>query len=134
MIDAFTPAQKILNAYKRSLTQQRKSEYVAGVVKYTHAPDVLQLDFDAEPPQYHVLCAELRKLELRAIFLSYQRSRAHFHVVVKLTQKLPVLASFFVQLYLGSDRYRERAGFVRYVHCHDRTRFVQVLFEEKINL
>lgn len=129
-------AESTVNAqalsYLRRLLRER--EFHKGTVREKHAANKLLLDYDKTPPKFHELNCNLNHLGLRAYAAYYARSssRKHWHVVVLLHERLPVLATLFCQIYLGSDKERERNGFIRAYHYKRSDPLVQILFERKL--
>lgn len=123
-------AVKTLKRFMRLPGRHRTS----GEVKYGHRSNWLLLDWDDCPLTLGEITIRLLQLNLYPpAAISWQRSqkRSHWHGVIVLSRRLPLLAGLFSQLYLGSDPRRESQGFKR-VLAGDRGRFVQVLFERKI--
>jgi hypothetical protein len=113
----------------------RKREFHKGTVREKHENDKLLIDYDKAPQTFDFLNAALRRLGLTPISLYYARSSSgkHWHVVIRIREKLPILGTLFVQLYLRSDAERERNGFIRAYHYKRRDALVQILFERKLN-
>lgn len=108
----------------------------AGTIRETHRRDRLLLDFDKRPPSFVVLAAGLARLGLDPVACYYAQShtRGHWHVVVMLAEPLTDVGVIFAQLWLGSDRERERNNFLRIEHWGRRDPLAQVLFDRKVSL
>lgn len=106
----------------------------SGTLREEHAANKLLLDYDRRAPSFRLLMRELYLLELHPTALYYARSSSgkHWHVVIRLRERLPLFVTFFVQLYLGSDRDRERHNYVRAYKLGRTDSLVQILFEQKL--
>ena len=129
-------AEPTVNAQALSylLRLLREREFHRGTVREKHAANKLLLDYDKTPPKFHQLNRAIKHLGLTPCALYYARSSSskHWHVVVLLRETLPILATLFCQLYLGSDPERERNGFIRVYHYGRSDPLVQILFERKL--
>jgi hypothetical protein len=105
-----------------------------GTVREKHAADKLLIDCDQHAPNFAWLNGALHHLGLtpRALYYAPSSTAKHWHVVIYIRERLPILATLFVQLYLRSDRERERNGFIRAYHYGRRDSLVQILFEQKL--
>ncbi len=105
-----------------------------GTLREVHRADKLLLDFDGPPPPFPALLSGLFHLGLtpRALYYAPSHSRGHWHVVIYLCAPLPLLATLFCQLWLGSDAERERNNFVRAYHFGRKDKYVQILFNQKV--
>jgi len=113
---------------------------IAGEVKYCDQSNRLLMDFDGRrnnlPPPYPLLIRYLRELHLSPIYASYQRSSTpkHWHIVIEVEEEISVMGRVFCQLYCGSDRWRERWTFLHVEQYKRKDKFVQVLFERKVEI
>jgi len=113
------------------LIKTRKTH--AGTVRETWQPGKLLLDFDGTAPRFPNLLSEIRRLGLHPRGMYYARSSSgNWHVVIYLREKLPIMATLFVQLKIGSDPKRERCNFIRAYHYKRKDEFVQILFGRKL--
>lgn len=120
--------------FARVVTAVAEGATHRGTVQETDGPRKLLLDYDSYPPKCTVLFQGLRRLGLipSAVYYAPSNTRGHWHIVVYL--RVPVALPFrlFAQIYLGSDRERERNNFVRAYHFQRTDKYVQVLFGEKL--
>lgn len=106
-----------------------------GTLREVYRADKLLLDFDCPPPPFPTLLSWLRHLGLtsRALYYAPSSSKNHWHVVICLSVQLPLFATLFCQLWLGSDAERARNDFVRAYHFGRTDELLQILFERKIH-
>jgi hypothetical protein len=106
----------------------------AGTLRESWEAGKLLLDFDGPVPPFPVLCFNLRRLGLHPerMYYAHSSSGVHWHVVIFLKEKLPIMETLFVQLFLGSDRVRERCNFIRAFHYKRNDEFTQILFGRKL--
>lgn len=116
--------------------REHPERFHAGTIRETHRRDRLLLDFDGPPPRFPVLARDLARLGVEPVACYYAEShtRGHWHVVVMLAAPLTDLGVIFAQLWLGSDRERERNNFLRIEHWGRRDPLAQVLFDRKVRL
>jgi hypothetical protein len=123
---------KDLRAIHRLLSTRKTH---AGIVRETWRPGMLLLDIDGAAPRFPKLCSELRRLglTLRHCYYARSSSQKHWHVVIWIKQKLPIMETIFTQLKLGSDPERERCNFIRAYFYNRSDQYVQILFERKLS-
>ena len=118
----------------RRLLQDHPDRWHRGELRATHRRTLLLLDFDGPAPPFPLLAEGLARLGCEPLAVCYapSHSRGHWHVMVELQRALPSDAAvIFCQLWLGSDRERERCNYIRVMLWGRSDPLAQVLFSRK---
>lgn len=109
-------------------------EFHRGTLGEGDAPNKLLIDYDGRPTKFHHLLRDCKRLGVSPRHVAYVSSntRGHWHIIIYMREKMPLLARIFCQLWLGSDKFREASNFVRAYHYGRTDKYVQILFGRKL--
>ena len=105
----------------------------AGSVREGDAANKLLIDCDGKPPKFPYLLRDLKRLGItpRYIYYAPSNTRGHWHLVIYMREKMPLLARIFCQYWIGDDKIRAAHNFIRAYYYKRSDKYVQILFGEK---